>query len=75
MSIRTVGEYLKNWGFTPQKPLRRAYVQNPKLVQPWLDVQYPANNIVLMRGLIDFHDLFMMFAGQGGLWQYGSFLC
>ncbi len=42
MPIRTVGEYLKRWGFTPQKPLRRAYEQNPKLVQKWLDEQYPA---------------------------------
>jgi transposase len=42
MPIRTVGEYLKRWGFTPQKPLRRAYEQNPKLVQQWLDEQYPA---------------------------------
>ena len=25
MPIRTVGEYLKRWGFTPQKPLKRAY--------------------------------------------------
>lgn len=41
MPIRTVGEYLKRWGFTPQKPLRRAYEQNPKLVQKWLDEQYP----------------------------------
>ncbi len=24
MPIRTVGEYLKRWGYTPQKPLRRA---------------------------------------------------
>ncbi|AWF80578.1 hypothetical protein BTJ40_07015 [Microbulbifer sp. A4B17] len=23
--IRTVGDYLKRWGFTPQKPARRAY--------------------------------------------------
>lgn len=42
MPIRTVGEYLKRWGFTPQKPLRRAYEQNPKAVQRWLDEQYPA---------------------------------
>ena len=25
LPIRTVGEYLKRWGFTPQKPLKRAY--------------------------------------------------
>jgi len=42
MPIRTVGEYLQRWGFTPQKPLRRAYEQNPKLVQQWLDEDYPA---------------------------------
>jgi transposase len=42
MPIRTVGEYLNRWGFTPQKPLRRAYEQNPKLVQKWLDEDYPA---------------------------------
>ena len=42
MPIRTVGEYLKRWGFTPQKPLRRAYEQNPKSVKRWLDEQYPA---------------------------------
>jgi hypothetical protein len=42
MPIRTVGEYLKRWGFTLQKPLRRAYEQNPKLIQQWLDEQYPA---------------------------------
>ena len=42
MPMRTVGEYLKRWGYTPQKPLRRAYEQNPKAVQKWLDEQYPA---------------------------------
>lgn len=42
MPIRTVGGYLKRWGYTPQKPLRRAYEQNPKAVQKWLDEEYPA---------------------------------
>ena len=42
MPIRTVGEYLNRWGFTPQKPLRRAYEQNPKAVEKWLCEQYPA---------------------------------
>jgi transposase len=41
MPIRTVGEYLKRWGFTPQKPLRKAYKQNPKAVKSWLDTEYP----------------------------------
>ena len=42
MPVRTVGEYLNRWGYTPQKPLRRAYEQNPKAVKKWLDEQYPA---------------------------------
>jgi len=41
MPIRTVGEYLNRWGFTPQRPLRRAYKQNPKAVKNWLDTEYP----------------------------------
>ncbi|SHO52793.1 IS630 family transposase [Desulfopila aestuarii] len=41
MAIRTVGDYLKRWGFTPQKPIRKAYEQSPKAVQEWLDVTYP----------------------------------
>ena len=41
MPIRTVGEYLKRWGFTPQKPLKRAYEQQPSVVRKWLDTKYP----------------------------------
>jgi transposase len=41
MPIRTVGEYLKRWGFTPQKPVKRAYEQRPKEVQRWLETEYP----------------------------------
>lgn len=42
MPLRTVGEYLKRWGFTPQKPLKRAYEQRPAQVKKWLDETYPA---------------------------------
>ncbi len=42
MPIRTVGEYLKRWGMTPQKPLKRAYEQDPKAVEVWLKCEYPA---------------------------------
>ena len=40
--IRTIGDYLKRWNFTPQKPLKRAYEQNPKAVKKWLNEKYPA---------------------------------
>lgn len=41
MPIRTVGEYLKRWGYTPQKPLKRAYKQDPNAVKEWLEQTYP----------------------------------
>lgn len=42
MPIRTVGHYLKQWGFTPQKPVRRAYERCDKKVKKWIDEEYPA---------------------------------
>lgn len=42
MPVRTIGEYLKRWNYTPQKPLKRAYEQNPKAVKKWLEEEYPA---------------------------------
>lgn len=42
LSVRTVGDYLKRWGFTPQKPIRLAYEQKPEAVKAWLDETYPA---------------------------------
>ncbi len=41
LAIRTVGNYLAEWGFTPQKPLKNAYEQSPAKVQKWLDEEYP----------------------------------
>jgi len=42
LPVRTLGKYLKRWGFTPQRPKRRAYEQQPEAVQEWLDTTYPA---------------------------------
>lgn len=41
MPVRTVGEYLRRWGFTPQKPVRRAYERCEKSVRRWIDEEYP----------------------------------
>jgi len=41
MPIRTVGEYLRRWGFTPQRPLKRALEQDPARVRAWHDSEYP----------------------------------
>jgi transposase len=42
VSVWTVGRYLRAWGLTPQKPVRRAYEQDPVAVRKWLEEEYPA---------------------------------
>jgi len=42
LDLRQVGRYLKRWGFTPQRPIKRAYQRNDKKVKEWLDEEYPA---------------------------------
>jgi len=42
VAINTAGNYLRAWGFTVQKPVRRAYEQNADAVQRWLAEEYPA---------------------------------
>ncbi len=42
LAVRTVGDYLKRWGFTPQRPIRRAYEQRPEAVKAWIEQEYPA---------------------------------
>lgn len=42
MPIRTVGDYLKRWHYSPQRPLKRAYEQDPDAVASWLEEDYPA---------------------------------
>jgi len=37
-----VGRYLKSWGYTPQKPISKAFEQKPEKVKQWLEKQYPA---------------------------------
>jgi transposase len=42
LQVRSIGKYLARWGFTPQKPIKRAYEQSPAAVQAWLEGEYPA---------------------------------
>jgi transposase len=42
LSLVTIGKYLRSWGLSPQKPIRRAYEQNPQAVARWLAEEYPA---------------------------------
>lgn len=41
LSLVSVGRLLKKMGLSPQKPLHRAYQQDPDLVQQWLEVEFP----------------------------------
>jgi transposase len=42
LAERTVGEYLRRWGYTPKKPQRHARKQDPDEVAKWLEETYPA---------------------------------
>lgn len=41
LPVRTMRKYLRKWDFTPQKPVRKAWQQNPEAVQMWLVKTYP----------------------------------
>src|SRR3954471_11094594 len=41
MPVRTVGQSLRRWGYTPKRPRRRARRQDPEEVRRWLGETYP----------------------------------
>jgi transposase len=41
-SLSMIGKLLRRWGFTPQKPVTRAYERNNDRIREWLEVEYPA---------------------------------
>jgi transposase len=41
LALRTVSDYLRRWGFTPQRPIRRALERQDAAVQAWLSEHYP----------------------------------
>lgn len=42
LSLTSVGRYLKAWGLSAQKPVRRAYERNDEAIARWLAEDYPA---------------------------------
>lgn len=42
MPLSTLGYYLERWGFSVQRPSKRAYKQNPEQIDKWLKESYPA---------------------------------
>jgi len=49
LSVWTVGRYLREWGFTPQKPIRRAFEADPEAVRQWLEEEYPVIRALARR--------------------------
>jgi transposase len=41
MPQRTISSYMKRWGYTPQKPAKRAYERSDRATQKWLEETYP----------------------------------
>lgn len=37
-----IGRYLKSWGYTPQKPISKAFEQKPQKVKEWMEKEFPA---------------------------------
>jgi transposase len=42
LAVRTVGDYLRRWGYTPQRPRRKNRRQDPQEVREWLEKTYPS---------------------------------
>ena len=42
LSVVSVGRLLRKLGMSPQRPLHRAYQQNPEAVERWKNEEYPA---------------------------------
>jgi len=42
LADRSVGTYLRRWGYTPKRPSRRSVRQDPDEVERWLAETYPA---------------------------------
>jgi transposase len=41
ITVQAISDYMKKWGYTPQRPVKKNYKQNPKAVQKWLEETYP----------------------------------
>jgi transposase len=62
VSVWTAGRYLRRWGLTPQKPVRRAYERDPVAVAAWLAKEYPA-----VRARAKARDALLLWGDEMGL--------
>lgn len=40
-ALQSISVVLKRWGFTPQRPIKKAYEQKPQAVKQWMEETYP----------------------------------
>lgn len=55
LSVWTIGRYLNRWGFSPQKPVRKAFEKNPEAVERWLKEEYPAIRKKAKKEMAEIH--------------------
>ncbi|MDR1083866.1 MAG: IS630 family transposase, partial [Deltaproteobacteria bacterium] len=49
-AARTVGDYLKRWNFTPQRPVKKAHEQDPEKVKQWFEYFEDIKRRVMSNG-------------------------
>ena len=62
ISERTMGDYLSRWNFTPQKPVKKAYQQDPEKVKVFLEETFPT---ILERSCKE--DAIIFFGDEAGI--------
>ena len=62
LSEVSVGRLMKRLGFSPQRPLYRAWQQNPELVESWRETEYPK---IARRAKLE--DAVIFFADEAGI--------
>lgn len=41
LPLKSISNYLNRWGYTAQRPIKRAYEQNPVKIKAWMEEEYP----------------------------------
>lgn len=55
LSKWTVGRYLAKWGFSSQKPARRAIEQDPAAIKKWFEIEYPSIQRIAKKEMATIH--------------------
>jgi transposase len=42
IALQNISVYLRKWGMSPQRPIKRSYKQEPEQIKKWLDEDFPA---------------------------------